>query len=211
MSKRLMRFVGAFVAAAMLCALPTFALAAPEATTSASTEPLIDTEANAVNVRQLPDGSFLYEITIDELASADAYYDGQLVVITGEVMGDRVIANLDTSNCWLTLYSLPSAKETYYTPSSIEVFATRTLTEGIDTYGAYKKQGSTVQVRGTFHLACVEHEGISDVHAQQITVTQHGSVQKDAFDPLAFVPGLALLVVGGVLALVYRRMRERQR
>ena len=31
----------------------------------------------------------------------------------------------------------------------------------IDTFGAYGKTGTTLQVRGTFHLVCPEHEGLS--------------------------------------------------
>ena len=38
---------------------------------------------NYVDERQIPDGSFLYDTSIDALASADVFYDNTTVVVTG--------------------------------------------------------------------------------------------------------------------------------
>ena len=35
--------------------------------------------------------------------------------------------------------------------------------------------GTTLQVRGTFNLACPDHDGASDLHAQVVTVIQQAA------------------------------------
>ena len=53
-------------------------------------EEILSSEDNAVNQTQVPDSSFLYDTSIDELAEADSYFDGQTVQVVGEVVGDRI-------------------------------------------------------------------------------------------------------------------------
>ena len=35
-------------------------------------------------------------------------------------------------------------------------------------------KGAILQVRGTFHLVCADHEGQSDLHAEAVTVIAPG-------------------------------------
>ena len=81
----------------------------------------------------------------------------------------------------------------------------------IDTFGAYGKTGTTLQVRGTFHLVCPEHEGLSDLHASHVSIVRKGTVKPDELDPKAFVPGAVCLAVGLLVMFAYYRLRERQR
>lgn len=160
---------------------------------------------NQVNVSQLPDSSFIYDITIKELAAADPYMDDQTVQVTGEVVGDRILAELDPSDCWIMLQS------TDKDDSEIAVFMPLSASESIDTYGAYGKRGTTLQVRGTFNLACVDHQGASDLHADSVAVISKGSVEDLEFNFMRLVPGLVLLLIGSLMLIVYDIMRERQR
>lgn len=160
---------------------------------------------NQVNVSQLPDSSFIYDITIKELAEADSYMDGQTVQVTGEVVGDRIFAELDPTDCWVMLQS------TEKNDSEIAVFMPLTASESIDTYGAYGKRGTTLQVRGTFNLACADHQGASDLHADSVAVVSKGSVEDLEFNFMRLVPGLVLLLFGSLMLIVYDIMRERQR
>ena len=34
---------------------------------------------NLINIQQLPDSSFIYDTSLEDLAGADSYYDGQTV------------------------------------------------------------------------------------------------------------------------------------
>ena len=81
----------------------------------------------------------------------------------------------------------------------------------VDTYGAYGRKGTTLQVRGTFNLACPDHDGASDLHAQVVTVTEKGKATPDEFDINAFIPGVVTVMIGLAMMVVFYLLRERQR
>lgn len=159
---------------------------------------------NAVNPQQLPDSSFIYDTSIADLGSADAYFDDQTVQVTGEAVGDSLRAGLDSRHRWIMLASDGGA-------ATISVYMTNESAAKIDTLGSYDTVGTTLQVQGTFHLVCTEHEGISDLHADIVTVVDPGRHIEDEFDPLAFVPGLVTVAVGLAMIGVFYWLRERQR
>lgn len=186
-------------AAALAFALALPAFACPQA--AFADEPAED--GNAVNVTQLPDSSFIYDTSITDLSTADTYYDKQTVQVTGEVVGDRITAG-DGRHCWLQLAS-PSDS------STVSVYLTNESADKVDTYGAYGRKGTTLQVRGTFNLACPDHDGASDLHAQVVTVTEKGKVTPDEFDINAFTPGMVTVMIGLAMMVVFYLLRERQR
>lgn len=159
---------------------------------------------NAVNTQQLPDSSFIYDTSIKTLSTADSYYDNQTVQVVGEVVGDSIKAGLSGRHRWITLAS----DEDY---STIAVYMSNESAAKIDTFGAYGSTGTTLQVRGTFHLVCADHEGVTDLHAEVVTVIEPGEQHTDAFDPEAFIPGIIAVIVGLALLGVFYWMRERQR
>lgn len=186
-------------AAALAFALALPAFACPQA--AFADEPAEGD--NAVNVTQLPDSSFIYDTSITDLSTADAYYDKQTVQVTGEVVGDRITAG-DGRHCWLQLAS-PSDS------STVSVYLTNESADKVDTYGAYGRKGTTLQVRGTFNLACPDHDGASDLHAQVVTVAEKGKATPDEFDINAFTPGMVTVMIGLAMMVVFYLLRERQR
>ena len=186
-------------AAALAFALALPAFACPQA--AFADEPAEGD--NAVNVTQLPDSSFIYDTSITDLSTADTYYDKQTVQVTGEVVGDRITAG-DGRHCWLQLAS-PSDS------STVSVYLTNESADKVDTYGTYGRKGTTLQVRGTFHLVCTEHEGLTDLHADIVTVVEKGKHHEDEFDVNAFVPGAIATALGLALMGVFYYLRERQR
>ena len=185
-------------AAALAFALALPAFACPQA--AFADEPAEGD--NAVNVTQLPDSSFIYDTSITDLSTADTYYDKQTVQVTGEVVGDRISAG-DGRHCWLQLAS-PSDS------STVSVYLTNESADKVDTYGAYDRKGTTLQ-RGTFNLACPDHDGASDLHAQVVTVTEKGKATPDEFDINAFIPGVVTVMIGLAMMVVFYLLRERQR
>ncbi len=165
---------------------------------------LVNSDKNDINTAQLPDSSFLYDTAIGDLASADAYYDGLKVQITGEAVGEAINDMRDSEYCWVTLHD---PKE----HSSVVTHMRKSDAEKIDTYGAYGKTGSMVKVQGVFNLVCPDHDGESDIHVTTMVVVQHGSEHPDEFDPLMFVPGVAITVLGLMLLLLFWHLRERLR
>ena len=182
----------AFALALPACACPRAALADEPAEGD-----------NAVNVTQLPDSSFIYDTSIPDLSTADTYYDKQTVQVTGEVVGDRITAG-DGRHCWLQLAS-PSDS------STVSVYLTNESADKVDTYGSYGRKGTTLQVRGTFNLACPDHDGASDLHAQVVTVTEKGKATPDEFDINAFTPGMVTVMTGLATLVLFYLQRERQR
>lgn len=165
-----------------------------------------DDADNEINTQQKPDSSFIYDTSILDLGSATAYYDNQTVQVVGEVIGDNISSGFDGTHRWITL----AAKEGSST-ATVSVYMTTEAVAKIDTYGAYGRTGTTLQVRGTFHLVCPEHEGLSDLHADSVVVVEKGKVRDDVLDPTAFFPGIATILVGlAMMGLLYY-MRERQR
>ncbi len=162
-------------------------------------------EKNLMNPQQKPDSSFIYDTSISTLQEADPYLNDQTVQVTGEVVGDRIKAEFDPGFCWIVL----QGDDKLHT--EVPVFLDVALTEAVDTYGAYGRKGTTLQVRGTFHLACPDHEGLTDLHADTVSVVSKGYVGEQELNPAAFLPGVVLVAVGLVLLLVFRHMREGQR
>ena len=164
----------------------------------------VDNPDNSIDDGQTSDNSFLYDASIADLAGADSYYDKQTVQVTGEVVGEAIAVTGDADHAWIVLRDSD-------TGSTVTVFVRRSDLRKIDTYGTYGTTGTTLRVRGMFNLACSQHEGESDVHAQVVNVVSAGYEHKDVFNVEDFAPGVVALAVGIVLALVFWRMRERSR
>ena len=161
----------------------------------------LDEEANSVKEDQLPDSSFIYDTSIASLARADSYYNKMTVQVVGEAVGDVIEdTNWGSENCWVSLWD---ANET------VSVFMSDKNAQLIDTLGSHHRSGTKLQVRGEFHISCEDHDGISDLHAETVSVQSRGFEVQEDFSPVAFLPGVLLLVVGFALFFLFRYLRER--
>lgn len=185
-------------------ALAALVLAAALTATLVPSPAFADDDENLVNPQQRPDSSFIYDTSIVDLSGADAYYDNQTVQVTGEVIGDSIRAGVSGRHRWITLSSQGDS-------ATISVYMSNESASKIDTFGEYGTTGTILQVRGTFHLVCADHEGQSDLHAEAVTVIAPGERHPDEFDFNAFVPGIVVVVVGLVMLGVFYWLRERQR
>lgn len=168
-------------------------------TTSSDTD-----DSNEVNPQQLPDSSFIYDTSISDLSTADTYYDNQTVQVVGEVIGDNIAASLDGRHRWITLANEDGS-------ATISVYMSSESAARIDHFGQYGVTGTTLQVRGTFHLVCDEHEGVTDLHAEVVSVVSPGSDNPDEFVFEEFIPGLIAVAAGLIMLAVFYLLRERQR
>ena len=162
-------------------------------------------ENNLLNPQQKPDSSFIYDTSIGALQEADSYLNNQIVQVTGEVVGDRINAEFNPGFCWIVLQGNDKGR------SEVPVFISKDATDGIDTYGAYGRRGTMLQIRGIFYLSCPEHQGLTDLHADTVSVVEKGAVTEQVFDIGAFLPGLGLVLLGAIMILVFHQMREGQR
>lgn len=163
-----------------------------------------DEGENVVNTQQLPDSSFIYDTSIAALSEADSYMDNQTVQVVGEVVGDNIRSGLSNRHRWITLTDESDS-------ATVATYMTAEQASKIDSYGSYNTKGTTLQVRGTYHLVCADHDGISDLHAETVTVVKPGAHHEDEFDVNAFVPGLVTVAIGLLMLGVFYWMRERQR
>ena len=150
--------------------------------------------------------SFLYDTSLDDLASATIMYDGQVVQITGEVIGDILKAGTEGTHVWVTLASTIEDSD-----ATVVVYLPVSWASMIDTLGVYGKTGTILQVRGTYHLACADHEGLSDIHVENVSVVSAGAVTPDTFHLKDFAFGLVGVVIAGALVLVFHMLRQRLR
>lgn len=119
------------------------------------------------------------EVTIKELISDMPAYDGKMVTITGEAVGDVMMRD---GNGWVTVnddvYATRSIEEGgRFSGSSnigIAVWATREELGQIEVLGGYKNKGDRVRVTGVFHRTCPEHGGDTDIHASSLEVLKPG-------------------------------------
>ncbi len=161
---------------------------------------------NVVDPTQRADNSFIYDTTIESLFDQASLYDVRTVQVVGEVVGDRIEVNDGSGDCWIMLTSVSEDNAT-----SISVLLSAEQAGQIDRYGRYGVTGTTLQVRGTYHQACDEHEGLPDIHATNSSVLAKGADHPDSFSIRAFLPGFVAVAIGlGLLGLFYVA-RERMR
>lgn len=166
----------------------------------------VDSTENIVNVNQMPDSSFLYNTDISELSDAESFQDTQTVQVTGEVVGDRIDDETADNMYWITLQS---NEENDY--STISVLMKEEQAALIDHYGNYHTEGTELQVRGTFYLVCPEHQGLSDLHAQEVIVVHVGEEQTHSTHPAVLWAAVLALGLGLLSLFTYRYLRERRK
>lgn len=197
-SLRHLRFFGA----CLLCALVfVFAFAGLPRVAFAETE-----HKNTINVNQLADSSFLYDTSISSLATADSFQDAQIVQIRGEVVGDCINDESRSDACWITL-----AEQEVENPAVISVLMTNEQASAIDTFGNYSKRGTILQVRGTYYLNCSEHQGLSDVHTEEVSVIEQGAPIEHEVNPAILTAAFFSILMGLGLLFFYSWRRERMR
>ena len=165
-----------------------------------------ETPGNVVDPTQRADNSFIYDTTIESLFDQASLYNDRTVQVVGEVVGDRIETNDGTGNCWVMLTSLEEDNAT-----SISVLLSAEQAGQIDHYGRYGVTGTKLQVRGTYHQACEEHDGLPDVHATNSAVITKGVEHPDEFVLFDFMPGLLTVGIGLILLGAFYVARERMR
>lgn len=163
-------------------------------------------KGNKVNVNQLPDSSFLYDTDIAELAKADTFNDGQTVQVKGEVVGDAINDEGSAALSWITLQD-----DDELNPNTISILVNGQHLSNIDSYGRYGQQGSILQIRGTYHLACADHQGLSDIHAEDVQLLSEGKKVETPINPVIITAAVISVFLGCALLIMYSIRRERMR
>lgn len=162
-------------------------------------------EEDAADIRLSSGNSFLDDTSIYDLDNADASYQGETVQVTGEVVGDAIRAEGDPGKHWIVL------DDTSGHEGSVSVLVDDRVLDDIDAYGAYGEQGTRLRVKGVFSLACSDHDGIMDIHADSVTAVEPGKAVSDPLNFEAFIPGIVACSIGLGLTVLFHILRERER
>ena len=68
-----------------------------------------------------------------------------------------------------------------------------------------------LQVRGSYHLACADHDGLSDIHAEEVQVLSEGKEIDTPINPVVITAAVISVFLGGALLVLYSIRRERMR
>lgn len=134
----------------------------------------------------------------DELIGLERYMDGRRITIQGEAIGEELRAGQDYR--WVNLLGESVAVGVYMHEMDAAM---------IDSYGSYRRTGDIVRVTGILNIACDEHGGDLDVHAEIVEVVEEGqpiSRELEAWKLLLIGAGLAVFAAQ---TLVYRWLRAR--
>ena len=135
--------------------------------------------------------------SISALVSNPDLFDGKVVIVDGEFVGD-IIEGKD--GFWANLLESDVA---------IGIWCPLNAREKIKFLGKYGVEGDTVRIRGIFHKICVEHTGDMDIHASSIEVLQQGRIREEEIPMekviFAFSLGIVSLAAIGLLHILTRR------
>jgi len=138
------------------------------------------------------------EMTVADVTTAHVSLDGTLVTFTGEAIGEALGSHAD----WKWVNVLGEAV-------AVGVVVPTEWVERIDRFGDYHSNGTRVQVVGTLNIACDEHGGDLDVHADSFEVVEKGSDREHDIPTGRLAMAVVLGIVAVGLAGVYSYLKRR--
>lgn len=118
-------------------------------------------------------------ISIRDLIENLEHYDGKVVAVEGEVVGDVMRRR---GGAWITVNDDPYSERSLeeggefadVTNIGIGIWVAPEMADLIKVTGSYKNKGDRVKVVGVFHRVCGEHGGDTDIHALNLQVLDRG-------------------------------------
>ncbi|MDY0087135.1 MAG: hypothetical protein RBS78_01055 [Coriobacteriia bacterium] len=132
-----------------------------------------------------------------EVVAIDRALDGTRVVVEGEAVGESLRAR--GGGRWVNILG---------EGVGLGIWVTDGMAEVVQHYGDYKNDGDTVRAVGTLHIACAQHAGEFDVHAERLEVIERGGPREMNVDLTKGFVGAAGLVLAFVLYRWYQRRRD---
>jgi len=122
-------------------------------------------------------------------------FDNTQVTFSGEVIG--ILMSGDSA--WVNIID---------NGYPIGVWCRAVDAKKISIIGDYKHRGDSVQVTGIFHMACAEHDGDLDIHADNLTVLAAGQELDRSVNLLLATISVALMVVASLITFHLWRLRK---
>lgn len=156
------------------------------------------------------------EISSAMLVETPDRYDGTTVTFMGEAVIERMIRG---SGAWLHLnddaymYNHLGDNEGLlggYNSGMPVWVEDATLTDAIEYYGTSKSNGDIVQVVGTYHAACAQHGGDTDIHATSLVIVSRGHIVYERVTSWKILLTGILLLMALAMFLLNRRYIRRE-
>ncbi len=133
------------------------------------------------------------------LISVNRALDGSEVRFSGEVVGD--VVNADPGYKWVNIMGT--------TNNVIGVRMSDEQAALIQNKGSYQASGTVLQVTGTYHIACPEHQGELDVHASNVEVKDNGGPIVHFVSLQRILIAATLCVLAALLIMIFAILRRR--
>lgn len=192
----------ALAALALCCALMPATGARALASQADSTAPEITDRyesLDSLSAPSNPDERVIIDTDTSVLTSVNRALNGLAVRFSGEAVGDILAA--DAGHKWVNVLGASG--------TSIGVYITDEQAAQIANLGSYYATGTTIQVEGTYTMACADHQGELDVHATSIKVLDAGGKVTHAPDSQLLVSALGLCLAGFALLASFIALRRR--
>ena len=119
-------------------------------------------------------------------------FDGKVVTVEGEAIGG--LLNDNRKGVWLNILDAGY---------NIGLYASnRALFKEVNNFGAYKKRGDTIEVKGIFYKNCPLH-GERDIHVVSVKIVRRGYALRETVSGHEKFTSFALSIICLTLAVIY--------
>ncbi len=130
-----------------------------------------------------------------ELTEDPKGFDGRQVDYRGEVIGVMIRGD----------YAWVNISDGGY---AIGVWCTADDARSVSFVGDYSNFGDTVEIVGVYHMACLEHGGDMDIHAESFVISKTGNAIDRAPDLLLVLVSIVLFIVAILVSLNFWRAKK---
>ena len=134
----------------------------------------------------IPSPLWAKTVSLGELVSTPNKYDGQIVEVRGEIIGEPL---KEKDGYWVNISDGQGV---------VGVFIHSSLGKQDFVGGDYNYRGDEILVKGPFHISCPKHGGDLDIHAEKIQLIKRGEKVYHPFDSTKLFFALILLFLVGV-------------
>ncbi len=134
-----------------------------------------------------------------EVIAIDRDRDGSVITVEGEAVGEHLRAA--GGGRWVNILG---------DEVGLGIWVTEEMAESIEYFGDYRYDGDIVRVTGVVNVACEQHGGEFDVHAQKLEIISRGGPRPVEVRPVKGIVGAVGLVLAFGLWRLYIHRRERR-
>ena len=145
------------------------------------------------------DSDVVVETRVGVLTRVNRALDGGVVRVQGEAVGDKLTAG--DGGVWVNILGSSGA--------SVGVHMSAEQAESVTRLGDYNNSGTVVIVTGVYSVACHDHQGELDLHAQSVEVVDAGGAIEHVVDVRHGVAAIAMCLAGACLLGLFWRLRVR--